>query len=244
MMLWLARFDLVAVFAPALDSASPMATPRTKVLLIDDHPIVFLALKALLECSEDFELCPQGPEEGSPLDLARAHRPGLVILDLMLDGRNGLELVPALLRIAPEAGIVVYSSLEEMRNAPRALRAGAMGYVLKKAPPSVLLEALYAVRLGKRYVSEAVQQLLISEAIVGARSAKGVEELSNQQLQVFRLLGEGLQVSEVATKLGVSIKTIHSHRERIKNKLNLHSGAELQKSAEHYYRGENLDILS
>lgn len=216
-----------------------MDRKKSKVLLIDDHPIVFLAVKTLLASSPDFVLCPQNLGEASVAEHVRQEQPHLIILDLLLDGRNGLELIPSIIREAPSARVVVYSSLDETRNAPRAFRSGAMGYVMKKEPATVLLQALHTVRAGKRYASEVVQQLLMNEAIVGPQPRTGVNELSNQQLQVFRLLGGGLSVAEVAHKLGVSTKTVHSHRERIKDKLNLHSGVELQKSAEVYYRSED-----
>lgn len=174
----------------------------------------------------------------SALDLVKEEKPDIIVLDLLLDGRNGLELIPSIHSIAPATRFVVYSSMDETRNAPRAFRSGAMGYVMKKEAPPVLLQALRTVRVGKRYASETVQQLLMNEAILGARQTTGVDELSNQQLHVFRLLGEGFSVNEVAAKLGISGKTVHSHRERIKDKLNLHSGIELQKSAEIYYRSE------
>lgn len=216
----------------------PMGSEKAKVLLIDDHPIVFLAVKTLLEQAGDFLFCGRSLAEMPALDQVRQESPDLIILDLLLDGRNGLELIPGIHVAAPEARVVVYSSLDEMRNAPRAFRSGAMGYVMKKEPPSMLLQALSTVRNGKRHASETVKQLLMDEAIAGARSAGGIDELSNQQLQVFRLLGEGLSTHEVGAKLGISTKTVHSHRERIKDKLNLQSGSELQKSAEAYYRSE------
>lgn len=215
-----------------------MGGDKAKVLLIDDHPIVFLAVKMLLETSEDFVLCGRSLSEVPAIEQVAQELPDVIVLDLLLDGRNGLELIPSIHAAAPEARVVVYSSLDEMHNAPRAFRSGAAGYVMKKEPPAILLQALVTVRAGQRHASESVKQLLMDEAIDGPRRIGRIEELSNQQLQVFRLLGEGLSVNEVAAKLGISTKTVHSHRERIKDKLNLQSGAELQKSAEKYRLSE------
>lgn len=212
---------------------------RRKVLLLDDHPIVLLAVRTMLSDSADFELC-EAPKPGHPL-LAWVERqlPDLIILDLLLDGRSGLDLLPGILRVAPAARVVIYSSLDETRHGLRAFRLGAKGYVMKSAPHEQLLEALRKVAAGGLYASEGVLQLLIHEAAGGEANTEGLGGLSSQQLHVFRLLGEGYDTGQIAARLGVSPETVQTHRERIKQKLHLLSGVELMRSAEAYCESES-----
>ncbi len=212
---------------------------RRKVLLLDDHPIVLLAVKTMLSDCADFELC-EAPKPGHPLlGWVERQAPDMVILDLLLDGRSGLELLPGILRVAPAVRVVIYSSLDETRHALRAFRLGAKGYVMKSAPHDHLLDALRKVAAGGLYASEGVRQLLIDEAAGGTGNTEGLDGLSIQQLHVFRLLGEGYDTAQIAARLGVSLKTVHTHRERIKQKLHLHSGVELVRSAEAYCESES-----
>ncbi|GAT34639.1 DNA-binding response regulator, NarL/FixJ family [Terrimicrobium sacchariphilum] len=212
---------------------------RRKVLLLDDHPIVLLAVKTMLSDCADFELC-ETPKPGHPL-LAWVERqlPDLVILDLLLDGRSGLDLLPGILRVAPAARVVIYSSLDETRHGLRAFRLGAKGYVMKSAPHEQLLEALRKVAAGGLFASESVLQLLIDEAGGGERNSEGLDGLSIQQLHVFRLLGEGYDTAQIAARLGVSLEAVQTVRERIKQKLHLLSGVELVRSAEAYCESES-----
>lgn len=193
----------------------------------------------MLSDSADFALC-EAPKPGHPL-LAWVERqlPDLIILDLLLDGRSGLDLLPGILRVAPAARVVIYSSLDETRHGLRAFRLGAKGYVMKSAPHEQLLEALRKVAAGGLYASEGVLQLLIHEAAGGEVNTEGLDGLSIQQLHVFRLLGEGYDTAQIAARLGVSLEEVHTHRERIKQKLHLLSGVELMRSAEAYCESES-----
>ncbi len=193
----------------------------------------------MLSDSADFELC-EAPKPGHPL-LAWVERqmPDLIILDLLLDGRSGLDLLPGILRVAPAARVVIYSSLDEMRHGLRAFRLGAKGYVMKSAPHEQLLEALRKVAAGGLFASESMLQLLMNEADGGEMSTEGLDGLTSQQLHVFRLLGEGYDTGQIAARLGVSPETVQTHRERIKQKLHLLSGVELVRSAEAYCESES-----
>ncbi|MBN8709577.1 MAG: hypothetical protein BGO12_20695 [Verrucomicrobia bacterium 61-8] len=212
---------------------------RRKVLLLDDHPIVLLAVKTMLSDCADLELC-ESPKPGHPLlGWVERQTPDLVILDLLLDGRSGLDLLPGILRVAPATRVVIYSSLDETRHALRGFRLGAKGYVMKSAPHEHLLDALRKVASGGIYASEGVRHLLMNEADGGGMPIEGLDGLSNQQLHVFRLMGEGYDAAQIAARLGITLDTVYSHRERIKQKLHLLSGVELERSAEAYCLSES-----
>jgi len=206
-------------------------TNPTKLLLVDDHPIISYGLKALLEDSSDFVLELVSTCNQEAISLAVEERPDIIILDLQLPGRNGIEAIPELRKCCSNCRIVVYTSLQESLYAVRAIKAGAHAYVHKEAGMRQLLEALRAVRDGKIFVSETVQQDILRFHSDGKDSADDLSVLSNQELNVLRLIGNGLRSSDIAAELGVSPKTVGTHRERIKNKLSLHSGKELDQFA-------------
>lgn len=205
-------------------------TPR-KVLLVDDHPIVHLGLKALLEDCSDFVLAGFATSNQEAISLVEDLRPDLVVLDLQLPGRIGLEAIPQINRIYSNVHIIVYSSLDENMYAARSIEAGAWGYVHKEAGLPCLLEGFYAVSEGKIFISESVQQDMLRRQMPNGNTSNDLSLLSNQELNVLRLIGKGLRLSDIASKLGISPKTVGTHRERIKNKLTLHSGKELDRLA-------------
>ena len=216
-----------------------MPKAPSRVLLVDDHPIVGLGVETLLDGCDRFELLGKAEDHHAARRLSTQWQPDLIILDLLLGGRDGLELISELLENAGAASIIIYSSLPEGTHARRAFRAGARGYVMKEAGLHALLEALETVACGEPYASAAVKQSLLEECI-GKKSPGNsrVESLSNQELHIFRLIGSGLGSLEIAAQLSISPKTVSSHRERIKNKLGLPSGRELVRRAEDFFRAE------
>jgi DNA-binding NarL/FixJ family response regulator len=202
-----------------------------KLLLVDDHPIVALGLQSLLEDSSDFTLDHVATCNQEAIELASHHAPDIFILDLVLPGRSGIEIIPMLREICPTCRIVIYSSLDEELYAARTIKAGAQSYVHKEAGLPQLLKALYAVSEGKIFVSENVQQDMLHGFTGVKSSTNDLSVLSNQELNVFRLIGNGLRSSDIAEQLGISPKTVGTHRERIKNKLTLHTGKELDQLA-------------
>jgi DNA-binding NarL/FixJ family response regulator len=202
-----------------------------KLLLVDDHPIIAYGLRALLEHSSDFVLEHISTCNQEAITVATDERPDIIILDLQLPGRNGIEAIPELRKCCPNCKIVVFSSLQESLYAVRALKAGAQAYVHKEAGMAQLLEALCTVRDGKIFVSETVQQDILHFHSGGKVAVDDLSVLSNQELNVLRLIGNGLRLSDIAAELGISPKTVGTHRERIKNKLTLHSGKELDQFA-------------
>lgn len=208
---------------------------------MDDHPIVRFGVQMLLSDASEFKLLGAAASATEALKAAETLQPDLIVLDLVLGGRSGLELVPDLLKeTGGKARIVIYSTLDEKIYARRALRAGAWGYVMKEHGLQVLMEAFRSVMRGESYASPGVKQELLNASIGGrtTRGQTGVASLSNQELHVFLLLGSGLSSTLIAEKLGVSPKTVGTHRERIKNKLGYHSARELERGAEEFHRND------
>jgi len=190
-----------------------------------------------LEGSKHLELIASVATAAEAIALAQQHQPDMIILDLVLGGRNGLELLTELRSIAPSTHVIVYSALDEKLYAQRAFAAGAEGYVMKEAGLLALEEALRTVVQGVPYASEAIKRSLLEEAIKGRLPAapRGVESLSNQELHIFRLIGSGISSSAIAAQLGISPKTVSTHRERIKNKLGFQTSRELERAAEDFF---------
>jgi DNA-binding NarL/FixJ family response regulator len=214
-----------------------MGTKRT-VLLVDDHPVVCVGVRLFLESSTQFEVCGEARDVATARQLVEQLQPDLIVLDLVLGGRDGIELVEELAILHPPVGILVYSSQDEMQYARRALRAGARGYLMKSAGLEAVGEALAALARGENSVSAMVQRSLVQD-LVGSKkktAASPWEDLSDRELQIFRLLGTGLGSAEIAAELALSIKTVGTYRERLKNKLNLETARDLERYAENYIR--------
>ncbi len=207
--------------------------PRTKTLLVDDHSIVRQGLRRLLESEPDFEVCGEAPDGPAALTLASIHKPDIAVVDIGLEGMNGLDLIKNLKERRPGILILVVSMYDEQIYAERALRAGAKGYLMKKESAEKIVGALRKIREGKLFLSEAVKEKILDR--VGGSPLKGeknpVDRLSDRELEVFQLIGRGFKTGEVAGKLNLGIKTVESYREQIKIKLALESASELVRYA-------------
>lgn len=210
------------------------------VLIVDDHPIVRMGLRMLLEDGDPYVVCGEAGSAVEARSLTDRLKPDLVVLDLVLGGRDGTGLVEDLLELHPGVQILVYSSQDEGLYAPRALRAGAGGYVSKSAGLERVREALDLIVRGEIVVSPAVQRRLVRNYATG-QMGSGVaptEQFSDRELQVFRLLGRGFDSRRIAEELSLSIKTVGTYRERIKIKLGVDSARELERLAERFVDAE------
>lgn len=210
-------------------------TSKRRVLLVDDHPVVRVGVRLLLENSEMFEIC--GEADSAPSARAQAEKllPDLIVLDLRLGGRDGIELVEDLQAAHPAAHILIFSSLDESAYARRSLRAGARGFVAKVKGLEVLETALQKINRGEYAFSDLVHQSMLADA-AGTKKGNALDELSNREMQIFCLIGEGRSTAEIAADLNLGMKTIGTYRERLKNKLNLQSAQNLEQSARDYIR--------
>lgn len=200
-----------------------------RVFLIDDHPVVRSGLALLIGSMSGYALAGEAGGVAEARAGLAAARPDLVILDLMLGGRDGLELLGELQQVAPAARFLVYTMQPERLYARRALRAGAQGYLVKSVGLPAVKDALAALTRGERYVSPAMAQVLIEESLGGARAT--VDELSDRELQVLGLLAAGRELGEIATELSLSVKTVGTYRERLKSKLGVETARELAREA-------------
>ena len=210
-----------------------MKKTATRVLLVDDHPIVRQGLAQLIGQQAGLEVCAEAADPQEAMAAIKAHSPSLVVLDLSLNGADGMELIRDIRQQREDLPVLVLSMHDESVYAQRAIRAGARGYIMKQEPPEVLLEAVRRVLDGEIYLSEKLGQSLLTR-LVGATAPAAEQELdqlSDRELQVVRLIGQGLRTRDIAEQLYLSVKTVEAHREHIKQKLGLGSGAELLRYA-------------
>ena len=203
------------------------------ILIVDDHPLVRQGLATVIDAEPGLSVRWQTGTKASALELVRKHQPALVIMDLSLEDGSGLDLLKRLRQQGEQVRVLICSMLDEALYAQRALRAGATGFIGKQEAPTRVVEAVRRVLAGHVWVSEAMSARMeeAGDAAVGHRSTGVVSSLSDRELQVFQLIGCGLGPSAIAESLGVSVKTVESHRENIKRKLHLRSGGELNRRA-------------
>ncbi len=213
-----------------------MGSPH-RILIVDDHPVVRIGLTSTLQRTSEFLICGEAESPETAREIVEREKPDGVILDFCLGGRDGTDLIEDLLAIHPEARILSYTHMAERLHAKRVLQAGAWGYLVKKANPIEVIDALKTIFKGQLAISDAVrQQILLPDPVPASSEDQALEDLSSRELQVFRLLGKGLGTSEVAAELGLNIKTVGTYRERLKTKLRLGSASELEKAARDFIR--------
>jgi len=214
-------------------SSETQQQPKRRLFIVDDHPIVRQGLMQLINSEADLTVCGQGEEAYQSLRAIREARPDLVLVDISLKDSDGIELLKELKAQVPELPVLVLSMHDEKLYAERALRAGAHGYIMKQEVSDRLLTAVRTVLSGKVYVSESMSAMLVQKMVGGKATAEKLpmDRLTDRELEVFRMIGEGLSIKEIAEKLFLSAKTVEAHREHIKDKLNLKSSAELLRFA-------------
>ena len=203
-------------------------TRHRRILIVDDHAIVRLGMRQLIAAEPDLSICGEAETAEQALDVARATRPDLSIVDLSLGTTNRLELVRQFHEGLPEMPVLVLSMHDETLFAARALRAGARGYIMKKGAIDGLVQAIRQVLAGKIYASEDVSQELLAGLGRNASSpGSPLGALTDRELEVFELIGRGVSTAGIADQLGVSVKTIETYRTNIKTKLKLKDATEL-----------------
>jgi DNA-binding NarL/FixJ family response regulator len=217
------------------------ATPaKLRVLLIDDHPITRQGIRALVNQQLNTEVCAEADNAGQALQLVSEVKPDVVILDISLPTTNGIELTKQIKSIAPNMPILVVSMHDESLYAERAIRAGAMGYVMKEEAGDKVALALQHLLRGEMYLSAKMKQRMLHRFVNkrGDTAEFAIDTLSNREMEVFRLIGNGFSTRQIASQLGLSAKTIDSYREHLKVKLGLDNGADLIRHAIQWVRME------
>jgi DNA-binding NarL/FixJ family response regulator len=205
----------------------------TRIMVVDDHPIVREGYKRLIESHDGLQVCAEAEEMPQAIRLIRETSPHVVIIDISLKGGSGLELIKEIKALFPTVKMLVASMHDENLFAERALRAGAMGYVSKQEATTQLTKAIFHVMHDKVFLSEAMTDRMLSRS-VGAESSvprSPIETLSDRELEVFELIGQGQTTRNIAEKLQLSPKTVETYRENIKDKLSLENATELTRHA-------------
>lgn len=212
----------------------------TRILLVDDHPLLRQGIAITIEAEPDFEVVGQAGDAEEAIGLVSDLRPDLVISDISLPGMNGLELLKNLLAQRPDLPVLIVSRHDEDLYAERAVRAGARGYVSKVAAGDQIVSAIRRVLRGGIHLSEELKDKMLFGAASGAKDATQtpLEVLSDRELEVFEMTGRGLPTREISKRLHLSVKTVESYRSRIKTKLGLANGTELIKHAVAWVEGE------
>ena len=216
---------------PGRKTAAP---PKRRVFLVDDHAIVRRGLAELVNNEADLTVCGEGEDAYGALRAIRECAPDLCVIDVSLKDSDGIELLKELKAQLPDLPVLILSMHDESLYGERALRAGARGYIMKQEAPANILTAIRKLLSGEVYVSEHMQAMLLDRLVCGSRS-KGnrlpMDRLTDRELEIFRMIGAGDSVKEIADKLFLSQKTVQAHREHIKEKLDFKSSAELLRFA-------------
>jgi DNA-binding NarL/FixJ family response regulator len=203
------------------------------VLLVDDHPMTRYGMARLIEQEPDLAVCGEAQDARQALAAIKAHRPEVVLADLTMPGKEGLEFLKDLRALHPGVPVLVVSMHDEELYAERALRAGARGYIMKKEGGAKLIEAIRQVLSGKLYLSQKMSEKA-TEIFSGRRRREDdttLGKLTDREFEVFRLLGQGLTTREIGQILSLSTKTVETHRLHAREKLQLKSGPALIKYA-------------
>ncbi len=209
---------------------------RNRVLLVDDHPLVREGLAARIELEGDMSVCAMAETAVDAMERIRQDNPDVVVVDLSLSGKPGLELIKDIRAAWPTLPVLVLSIHDEGLWAERVLRAGAQGYVMKSQATENVMEALRRVLGGGIWLSDHMSSALLGRLTQGQPIPRStpLSTLSDRELEVFQMIGQGLNVKEIAQRLKLSPKTVDVHREHIKEKLTLKSSAELLRFAVTY----------
>ncbi|MGD0261421.1 MAG: response regulator transcription factor [Verrucomicrobiota bacterium] len=217
------------------------ATQPKRIFLVDDHPLVREWLTNLINQQSGLRVCGEAESGPQAREKILALRPDVAIVDIALKDSSGIELIKDLKECCPAVAVLVLSMHEESHYAERALRAGARGYIMKRETAKKVVTAIRQVLQGKLYMSESLTAAMAAQFVAGKALATGslVEQLSDRELEVFELLGDGRGTRQIAEALGVSIKTVQAYCARIKEKLNLASATELVREAVRWRESAN-----
>lgn len=217
-----------------------VVAPKThRILIVDDHPILREGLAQLIDQQRDLSICGQFEDAGKAFEAVGTLKPDLALVDISLKGSSGIELLKNIKASYPKLLVLVLSMHDESLYAERVLRAGAAGYIMKQEATEKVLTAIRKVISGEIYLSEKMEKRMMHQLVGGriARTGSPIEDLSDRELEVFCLIGQGHGTRQIAEELHLSIKTIESHRAHIKEKLNLRNATELVQHAIQWREG-------
>jgi DNA-binding NarL/FixJ family response regulator len=203
---------------------------RARILIVDDHPAVREALAVRIGRQDDLEVCGEAADMGEALEQIAQAQPDVAVIDISLKSSTGLDLIKRIKDRYSDVRVLVWSMHSESLYAERALRAGALGYINKDQATDKIVEAIRQVLDGKVWLSESMGERMLKRA-VGVRQQKlersPLDTLADRELEVFRLIGEGIKTADIARRLHLSVKTVETYRDRIRHKLDLSDGTQL-----------------
>lgn len=202
-----------------------------RVLIVDDHPIVVHGVTEALSDARDMEVVGNVSNEADAVRAAAELEPDIAIVDMSLERGSGLSAIKLLTEERPGLRVLAFTMHDEMLYAERAMRAGAHGYLGKSASADTLVAALREIAAGRMAISEGLNERLVQRAIGNDEGHDGVASLSDRELEVFEHIGRGQTLHAIAEGLGISVKTVETHRENIKRKLDVKSATELARFA-------------
>lgn len=215
---------------------------QKRILILDDHPITRYGLTQLISHEPDLLVCGEAESAAQALAAINAARPDLVLADITMPGKSGLEFIKDLQAQHPGVAVLVMSMHDETIYAERVLRAGGRGYIMKNEGGERLLEAIHQVLQGQIYISKSMSAALL-EVFTPHRSSVGEatpRALSDREFEVFQLIGQGLSTRQIGERLNLSVKTIGTHRQHIKQKLKVRTGPELIRQAVRWAAAQQL----
>jgi DNA-binding NarL/FixJ family response regulator len=218
----------------AKEKTSKAETPRKKILVVDDHAVLREGLVAQINREPGLIVCGEAERTRAAIEAVEKFDPDLVLADINLPGRNGLELIRDLRSIRPSLPVLVLSMHDASLFAERVLRAGGRGYISKQQSGSQLIKAIRHVLSGQIYLSEEVSTRLLGSftgKLGRPKTLSPVELLTDRELEVFNLIGQAKETKDISRRLGMSVKTVEAHRASIKRKLKLKTGPELTRHA-------------
>lgn len=215
-------------------------TGKTGIFVVDDHPLMRQGLAQLINSEPDLFVCGEAEDAPRALQGISTKHPDLVIVDISLQGNNGIELTKSIKALYKDLRIMVLSMHDEHIYAQRVLRAGASAYLMKQEAPEKVVSAIRRTLKGDIYVSEKVGAQILHQIVNGRGSTVSpIDQLSDRELEIIQLIGEGKATRDIAASLNVSVKTVESHRAHIKEKLNLKNATELVQYCVQWVEQEN-----
>ena len=212
----------------------------SRILIVDDHPLFREGLRQMIDHEPDLHVCGEAPDADSALQAITELKPDLAIIDISLGGANGIDLIKSIKAAHEDFPVLVVSMHDESLYAERALRAGALGYIMKHEPAKTVKLAVRKALKGEIYLSERMSSSMLARVVGGKNEPQEspIDALSDRELEVFQMLGQGKSVRQIAEDLTLSIPTINSFRNRIKEKLHLKSSTEVMLHAIQWLRDE------
>lgn len=221
------------------DKKSSLISTKTRIFILDDHPIVRQGIGEMINDESDMTVCGESDNYQEAMGVVESLKPDVILVDISLSGSSGLEFLKSLKIQYPDCKALILSMHDETLYAERALREGARGYIMKQEATEKIMDAIRHVMKGQIYLSDHMMERILEKKYGGiSADASPIEALSDRELEVFRMIGEGISTSLIAKQLHRSVKTIETYRARIKVKLNLKNNMELIRLAMNWVQSE------